>query len=505
MNKQPKKQNNEGEDVFKKITTDRVLRRQIGYESHQLFFTMYFPNYLKHPTAEFQKDILRITEDQSNQLACIAAFRGSGKSTLVTFSYALWAILGVQQKKFVLLICQTRAQARQHMANLKNALEQNQLLKSDMGPFQEDAGNNEWALSSLVFQNTGARIMVASVDQSIRGVRHREHRPDVIILDDIEDINSVRTFEGRNKVAEWYSREVVPLGDLKTRIIILANLLHEDSFVMRLKQKIDDKEVRGIYKWFPLIDDDGKCLWPEKFDTQAKIDELHRSVGNEIAWTQEFLLKITSDASRVVDPDWLQYYEGPVPQYLDDPGRLFAAADLAISQNERADCTAVVTARVRRVHGERRIYILPNPINKRMSFPDTIDCFKTVITNLKSNGKLFIETTGFQEAYFQELIKDGCSNIKGIKPMSDKRTRLAMTASLIENGTIIFPEEGCEELIAQITNFGIERHDDLADAFSMLIEQVVEEGTHGTGTMIVAFNSAFPSYGGRKFWKGQVF
>lgn len=185
------------DESFEAITKDRLVRQAVARDSHAMFFHLYFPHYVRYPIAEFQKDIFRITEDQSNKLACIVAFRGSGKSTLVTFSYSLWATLGIQQKKFVLIICQTQAQARQHMANLKYELEQNRLLKSDLGPFREDAGTGEWAISSLVFQNTGARIMIASVDQSIRGIRHHEHRPDLLILDDIEDMQSARTYDSR--------------------------------------------------------------------------------------------------------------------------------------------------------------------------------------------------------------------------------------------------------------------------------------------------------------------
>src|ERR1700690_4379713 len=107
------------DNAFDEISKNRNVRREVARQSHLMFFHLYFPHYVKYAIAEFQKDIFRVTEDQSNKLACIVAFRGSGKSTLVTFSYSLWATLGIQQKKFVLIICQTQAQARQHMANLK--------------------------------------------------------------------------------------------------------------------------------------------------------------------------------------------------------------------------------------------------------------------------------------------------------------------------------------------------------------------------------------------------
>jgi len=462
-------------DIFESLSKDRAVRQAVTRESHLMFFSVYFPRYLKYPTAEFHKDIFRITEDQSNNLACIVAFRGSGKSTLVSMSYALWATLGIQQKKFVLIICQTQNQARQTMANIRYELETNTLLKSDLGPFQEEAGG-EWAMSSIVFSNTNARITVASFDQSIRGVRHHEHRPDLIILDDIEDLNSTKTIEGRNKTFDWFTREIMPLGDVGTRVIIVGNLLHEDSLIMRLKKKIDDKESKGIYKWFPLLDDDGRCLWPGKFDTEEKIEDLRNSVANELAWQQEYLLKIISDSTRVIDPKWIQHYSDVPKDLFKKAHGTFIGVDLAISLKSSADYTAIVVGVLHGDHDKKKIYIMPNPINKRMNHPETIDTIKMVSDGLKFDYPPFviIEANGFQEIYANQLADSGLKVID-IVNHADKRTRLALTSSYVRSGFIVFPETGCEALIAQLTGFGMENHDDLADAFSILVLHSMEK------------------------------
>jgi len=44
-----------------------------------------------------------------------------------------------------------------------------------------------------------------------------------------------------------------------------------------------------------------------------------------------------------------------------------------------------------------------------------------------------------------------------------------MTSHYIQTGIIKFPRNGAEELINQLTGFGIEGHDDLADAFAMAV------------------------------------
>lgn len=462
------------EGVLGAILKDRVVRQAVARESHLMFFHIYFPHYVKYPIAEFQKDIFRITEDLSNKLACIIAFRGSGKSTLVTFSYSLWAILGVQQKKFVLIICQTQAQARQHMANLKSELEDNVLLKSDLGPFREEAGSGEWAMSSLVFQNTGARIMVASVDQSIRGIRHREHRPDLIILDDIEDMQSAKTLDSRMKLYDWFTREIMPLGDVGTRVIIVGNLLHEDALVMRLRRMIESGELKGVYRWFPLLDSEGQCLWPGKFDTKEKIEDLHQSVANETAWRQEYLLEIVSDSTRVIHTEWIRNYDVMPALSLQARYRgSFIGMDLAIAEHEKADKTAMVVGRIFGWRDQATICILPRPVNERLDFPTCLECAKALSSLHAYNGtraKMFIEDNAYQKALPQMLQKEGYPAV-GVPSRGDKRSRLAMVSHLVKDGRVLFPRTGCEELIAQLTGFGRENRDDLADAFSLLVTE----------------------------------
>lgn len=453
--------------LFEALANDRAARREVTKQSHLMFFHIYFSKYVKYPIAEFQKEIFRVTEDTQNKLAIIVAFRGSGKSTLVTFSYALWSILGVQEKKFVLIICQTQAQARQHMQNIKHELEDNKLLRSDMGPFQEEKGGEQWAISSLVFSNTGARIMVASVDQSIRGIRHHEHRPDLIILDDIEDMASTKTMEGRGKIFEWFTREIVPLGDIGTRILMVGNLLHEDALVMRLKKMIDRGELKGIYHWFPLLDELGECAWPGKFDAPEKIEDLRKSVANELAWRQEYLLEIISDSTRVIFPEWIRTYS-TLPK--ERATRIIIGVDLAIKEAMTADYTAMVVLNVYGYGENATAYVLPNPVRKRMSFPDVVETADNLNTSLRSTSRLHpkfvVESNGFQEIYVNAFAEAECE-VAGVKITTDKRSRLALTSHHVRIGKILFPENGAETLIAEITGFGIENHDDLVDAFSV--------------------------------------
>lgn len=469
--------------TFEAIANDRLVRQSVTRQSHLMFFHVYLPHYVTYEIAEFQKDIFRITEDQANKLAVIVAFRGSGKSTLVTLSYSLWAMLGVQEKKFVLVVCQTQSQAKQHMMNLKRELESNHLLQSDLGPFKEEG--SEWAVSTLVFPQRNARITAVSTEQSIRGLRHNQYRPDLIICDDVEDLGSVKTREGRQKAYNWFTGEVIPTGTLETRTIVVGNLLHDDSLVMHLKRDIDEGQRDGVFKAYPLVDEHEDILWPGKYPTQDAIDEEKRKSGNDVAWQREYLLRIIPDEDQVIDREWIQYYDD-IPARESCHIGIFTGVDLAISQRDTADYTAIVSALFYKDDKGFFIYILPNIINKRMNFPDTITQIKEINDANKRTHRsyLLVEEVGYQRAVIDQLIHDSL-NVTGVKVVGDKRSRLMSIATMIQTGRIKFPRHGAEGLIRQIVGFGAERHDDLVDAFTIVAHHSIQFDEQPSKTIII--------------------
>jgi predicted phage terminase large subunit-like protein len=460
------------DESFEAIVKDRQIRREVARQSHLMFFYIHFSHYVTYPIAEFQKDIFRITEDVSNTLAVICAFRGSGKSTLISFSYALWAILGIQEKKFVLIISQTRAQAKQHMMNLKRELESNALLRSDLGPFHEEEG--EWGASSLVFHSIGARITALSTETSIRGLRHNQYRPDLIICDDVEDLASVKTHEGRQRTYNWLTGEVIPLGDRGTRIILIGNLLHRESLVMHLKRDIEEGQRDGIFKAYPLLDPNGNTLWPGKYPTPEDIEEEHRKSGNEFAWQREYLLRIIADEDQVIDENWIQYYD-QFPSGKNTYRMVYMGVDLAISQKETADYTAIVSGLLIGYEEKFCLYILPNIINRRMNFPETIQQITDLYAANKTvhTTRLLVEDVGYQKAVIDQLLNNAIK-AEGIKVTSDKRSRLVTVSDMIKRGKIKFPRKGAEALVRQIVGFGSEAHDDMVDAFTIIAHQAIE-------------------------------
>lgn len=470
-------------NIIDKLIDDTLARQQAVRESHQLFFSVYFHEYVKYPSAPFHKDFFHITEDTETPLSVVLAFRGCGKSTILSTSYPIWSIIGKQQKKFILLTARTQTQANLALKNVKRELELNGLLAQDLGPFHEET--NEWNVNSIVIDDYDARIMAVSVDQSIRGIRHGYSRPDLIICDDLETVESAKTREGREKLERWFTSEISPIGEIGvTKTIVIGNLVHSDCLVMRLKEQIEMDNLDGTYHEYPLLNEKGMCLWPQKY-TPDLIKQERAKMLNEEAWCREYLLKIVPGASNIIRPEWIQYYD----EIPDDRSTywLVVGVDLAISEKETADYTAIVpfllrSKRTRDMYTvDFELYVLPDIIHKRMGFPETKATIASHYQYLDEkhdvNSSILIEDVGYQKSIIQ-VLQNTDLHVIGVRPEGSKHERLHGISHYIKDGKILFPRKGAEKLIHELVYFGSEKHDDLADSLTMVATETL---THHRG------------------------
>lgn len=240
--------------------------------------------------------MFHLIEQTKHDLIAVMAFRESGKSTIMNLAHTLWAILGKPGRKFVVIVSKTQEQAKSHFANIKAELENNELLRTDFGPFTEN--EREWNKLSMDLEYHGSKILSVTRDQSIRGLIHGRYRPDLIICDDLEDSfpEYARTeiMHQTQNLHRRMSDEIMTVGSTGTRIVILGNLLSENSFMMSLKSDIESGKIRGIFRVYPFADDNQKVLWPSRFQSSESVKQFRKRF-NPDTWIREFLLKIVEE------------------------------------------------------------------------------------------------------------------------------------------------------------------------------------------------------------------
>lgn len=458
-------------EEIKSIIADKNVRVNLAKQSCLWFSSIYFSHYFTHDFAKFHYDLFNLASQRELQLLIAIMFRGSGKSTIMTTIYPLYALFGKPEKKLIVIVSQTADLARTHLKNIKSELTTNQLLKEDLGPFKEV--DNLWNAQAIELPKQGAMIVAISIDQSIRGLRYKQHRPDLIICDDIEDSQSVKTEEGRRRTQELYSSEIAPLGDLGTQIVMVGNYLHPNGLLSKLKTDINEGKILGKALFVPLVTEDKKIMWPEKFPTLDDVYRLKALIADEIIWLREYELRIVADYDLYYTFENIHFYDEVNPAWKPYFQYRLVAADLAISQENTADFTAIAQADVYKVNDLFHIFILPYLINKRMTFHEICNTLESIGVQQNPRPFIYVEDTGFQRIFSQELQSRGTIIVSpfSVKGMS-KRERLSLTVMWHQKGQIHFPRFGVEPLLNQLTGFGKEKHDDLVDAYTMLVMQV---------------------------------
>lgn len=411
---------------------------------------------------------VRTPEDLTN---IIIGFRGSAKSSIVNVAFPIWRVV-TEQSHFVLMLADTLPQAKMHIANLKDELETNTLLKNDWGPFEPDfdptEGDGTWTKTDMVLKRYKAKIIARSMGQKVRGSLFKQWRPDTIIGDDLEDMLSVRTKEERDKTYKWLVGEAFASGDQGlTKRVVVGNLLHTDSLMCRLRLDIEKGVRSGKVMTIPLIRDDGRVTWIGRYPTKEALLEKRREVGDLSTWLREFLLKIVPDTGQPVREEWIKFYD-ELPDTIAAKG---IGNDLAISKKETADFTTFVPAYLGYLKdkpNEPFIFVRPT-ICSRLTFRETIDQAKSLIETHGQDCVLFVENVAYQAAAIEEMRDREFLPVVDVRPGTDKLARLRAVATHIQSGKVLFSRSGCEDLLIQLLHFGVEAHDDLVDAFVYVV------------------------------------
>ncbi len=217
-------------------------------------------------------------------------------------------------------------------------------------------------------------------------------------------------------------------------------------------------------------------------------------MGNYISWAREYLLKIVPDEDQIIKPEWIQYYDD-LP--IDNNKKITAivtGVDLAISQRKAGDYTAIVSVAVFKEKSLPEVYVLPNMLNKKITFDATLKKVAEKHEQLKEYygiSEIFVENNGYQESAVQQLKNMGVP-VKGVTSVIDKRARLSSVSHLFEQGKVFFPKKNADLLIRQLTGFGSEKHDDLSDALVIALENILSRKFNKIGMAIGDIHRVIP-------------
>lgn len=434
------------------------LTNEIAGTEIDVFAGLFFPHYLKQETPDFHREIYDLLQSDIQRLA-IAAPRGHAKSTIVALIYLLWVAL-TDRKRFIVILSETATQSDLLLDAVRHELESNDLLIRHYG---DQAGSKKWTQSEIVLNN-GVKIFARGAGSSIRGLREKEQRPDLVIVDDLENDEHITSKMQREKLKSWYSRVVENIGDPDTcRIITIGTILHPYAL---LKELLDDDKWPGYTKRKYHAIKDGVSLFPDRFSIE-KLNEIRRDIGS-FAFQCEYMNDPVDAKTKTFQLEWIKYHDLLDIEHL----TIYGAIDPAISTKASADYFACVTIGVDDNSGD--IYIL-DIYRERASLDKHIQAVFELYRRYNWMV-LGIEQVAFQEA-FRQMLDDESARQKlyiptrGIKNHTDKLLRIQKLQPLFEQGRIHVRRD-MTEFMEEYDLYPKVDHDDQLDALEMAVRLV---------------------------------
>ena len=477
------------------------------------FGRKYLGHYFTSPTPAFHKKMCRLWQKQvmkgkapapetlPHMLSApgcrlaLAAPRGHAKSTVMSLQNVLHAALH-GYKKYILLVSDTESQATAFLDCIKAELEDNEQLLADFGPQK----GKVWKSSVILLQN-GCRIDAVGSGQKLRGRRHGARRPDLILLDDIENDQEVYSEDGRRKLERWFFSAVSKAGDKYTDIVCVGTVLHHDSLLVHLLENPAYRSFRwqAVEQFSPsplwdtwrklytdLSDDrrdkralaffrrhkkemlaGTKVLWPRKLNYYALMCMLV-SEGEASFW-KEMQNQPQDPAACLFPRDWLKFYDREGMDFSRG-FRFYGYCDPSLGKTADSDFSAILT--LAREERSGLLYVLDADLQRRhpdIIIRDILDKARWLQREYGGRYTAFgAETNQFQWFLKERLAAESAAQgiylpITEVRAASDKVLRIQTLQPDIRNGYLRFCRDQTE-LLRQLEQFPLGRHDDGPDA-----------------------------------------
>jgi len=298
-------------------------------------------------------------------LVAIAAPRNHAKTTAVTTSYGLASVL-FRESRYLLLISDTITQANGLLLTIKSQLQNNTSIAELFDLVRDDKGDVVFVKDTeddlIVKLNDGYtfRIIARGAEQKLRGLNWDGTRPDLIIIDDLENDEAVANKERREKLKNWFNKAVFALRSSKGKIRAVGTILHMDSWLERKMPKPSNKDSIveplklssrvNIGGWrsvkYRAHNEDYSCiLWPTRWPKE-KLQDYYNTLasdGSPDAYSQEMLNVPLDEANSLFKRNsFCEITEEMRKCNLN----YYIAADLAVDQHSKADYTVLMVAGV---------------------------------------------------------------------------------------------------------------------------------------------------------------
>lgn len=364
------------------------------------------------PFDEPHKKILAGVDSSAPKTAC-GGPRGIGKSKIAEMKCCKDIAFGMA--RFIVYISKSEALASMRTENIKREMLANQKIRDVFGSIKiaegaelgldESFSKKSWV--AFPGSKRATLIMPRGCGQQVRGLMWNNRRPDLIIVDDMEDTKEIQSEVQRDKWWTWLLSDVLKcvsqIDDMPSKIFYVDTLKHQDAILWRLFSSSDWEIIRA-----PICDDEFNSLAPHFRSTESIKKEAaeYREKGRMDIFYLENMVQAGGDETRAFKEAMFKHYqEGAPPPGSDTPLEYqedlvnIVFIDPAKTVTPTANYTAIVLGGFSTLH--KRIY-LRRIIKERLT---PSDLYKKAI-DLAADARaqaIAVEVTSLNEFITQPL------------------------------------------------------------------------------------------------------
>jgi len=442
----------------------------------QIYAKTLHPEQFTAPWSALHNQIFDLVDSGHKKIA-IAAPRGIGKTT-VARCLAQKSIV-FRDLNFICYVSKSATFAEMQTENIKRELLSNNEVKGLFGSVKvNDASDIDESFSKSSWTAYGKTLILPrGAGQQIRGLNWSGNRPQLIIIDDLEDKKEVKNPDNRSFLKSWFYSDLMKsvnryLNDW--RVVYIDTIKHEDSLLQNL---IDADDWASLN--LSLVDENFESLVPDYMTTEEILadKDAHEKAGMLDTFYMEYCNMPISTEDAVFKPEYINHYSETDAKFQSrlNLGKIETVllADPAKTVKMHSAESAVVGVGIDAEAG--RYYV--RDVSAGKFYPDE---FYDNIFNMAA--RLDAKTLGVEVTSLNEFIVQPLKNemhkrgefltLLELNAVRKKEERIAALAPLYRQGYIFHNRNCCAPLEAQLFAFPRPARFDIMDALAYLIKML---------------------------------
>jgi len=469
------------------------------YRSTQFMAQLLYPHEFYSPMTSVHDQVFDFLDNCDAPKKVITAPRGLMKTTVAKLLIKKRILF--RDNHFIGYLTNSGVVAEFTTESIKGDLMANKMVKKifgDVSASKVEGVDEKWTQKAWI-ANGETFVLPRGAGQQVNGLLWLHYRPDLWIVDDLDDRVEVRSEVQRKRLQEWFFGALMYTfsqykGLQKQEIIYFDTIKHEDALICHL---LDDPDWEALR--ISVCDENYNTLAPD-FMSQEELDAeiaSHRRKHTMNIFAREMMSLASSTEDGSFKGEYFRYYNETDPEFVTKvKPRLLNILiwDPSKTKNPTSAQTAFV---VWGLDLEYNAFYVRLPVGEFLTVNEQQE--KAIELAERYNVvAIGIETTGLEDwilyPFKNECIRRGKPGIASkIMPLSAKTGKGELTGEeggkdgrirglipLYEQGLIFHNEANCGPLEQQLLSFPFSRLKDIMDAAAYL-NQMLEKGVKYMG------------------------